>query len=59
MVLSTEEMEEIVVPDYEDSQQVDDGGALSLDDLSEMEVKPRGAGVCDRIPLERTHALGL
>ena len=51
-------MEEIVVPDYEDSETVGDG-ALSLEDLAEIQAKPRAAGVCDRIPLERTHALGL
>lgn len=51
-------MEEIVVPDYTDSAQ-DDGGALSLDDLASMQAKPAGPGLCDKIPLSRTHALGL
>ena len=47
---------EIVVPDYDDSAQ--DAGALSLDDLASMQAKPAG-GLADKIPLSRTHALGL
>lgn len=50
--------EDIVVPDYEDSTQADDG-ALSMDDLEMMQAKPPSLTVCDKVPLSRTHALGL